>query len=723
MAKKKITGLQIAIDAGGTMTDSFLTDRDGAFVVGKALTNAADESRSYMASLDDAGSFWNMSASDIHSEAILSLYSGTSMLNTLLTGQRGWKIGLLVTRGFEHDTMIERGFTWLGQGHKDKLHMCLHEHTRELVHPNNVKPITGRMCGGSYWLEAHLEAGIELIPMIEDEVRQAIEELLDDGVQSIGIVFLFSFNNPVHEKRAAEIAEEIIKQRGLNVPVVISSDICPLMKENQRLQSVMIQCYAAESTREQLEKVEKAAKDQGYKYDLLTMLAYGGATNIRYPRLYEAVVSGPVGGILGARVMGERLGISNLVCCDMGGTSFDIGVITNGTIQINREPDFAHRRLALPMIALDAVGTGTGTVIRVDPKTKRIELGPDSAGSDVGTCFRYPEVTIGDIDVVNGYLDPDYFLGGTVKLDLKKAKEALQEFVADPLGIKDVHEAGSAILDILHSNSRDTIYGTLVAKGQNPADYTLLYYGGGSPLHMWGFSEGINFKGIITVPWAAAFSAFGNACAPYKHRYQKSVLIGIPAGASPESKVESGKSYNDAFRELEEKAYEEFKQEGIDRKQVTFVYGAFVRYIGQAFSFDTYPLPVSRIMKAEDMDSVTATFENTYAAMYSRGAQLDDAGYLFTDLFIEATVDKPVPIVQRYTLTGEKPPKKAFKGPRDVFHKGKWTKFNIWDMDTLEAGNKIDGPAIIEHPMTTAVIPPGKYMILDEFKVLWYKNQ
>lgn len=225
------------------------------------------------------------------------------------------------------------------------------------------------------------------------------------------------------------------------------------------------------------------------------------------------------------------------------------------------------------------------------------------------------------------------------------------------------------------------------------------------------------------MPWAAAFSAFGNACAQYKHRYQKSLLVGVPQGIPAEAKVEAGQAINDAYCELEEKAYTEFENEGFDRKKVNIMYGANMRFMGQLYSFEAYPLPVSRIVTEKDMDSIIDTFEKVYGLMYPVGARFSEVGYFFTEVFIEATADKPVPKIAQYNLKGKEPPAKALKNKRDVFHKGKWTKFNIWEMDLLEAGNRIDGPATIEHPMTTIVIPPGKYMEFDQFKVLWYKNQ
>ncbi|MFC1945081.1 hydantoinase/oxoprolinase N-terminal domain-containing protein, partial [Chloroflexota bacterium] len=288
----------IALDAGGTMTDTFLVDAEGKFTLGKALTNHEDESISYLASVADAAGYIGTTSSELHKSAISSTYTGTTMLNVLLT-QSGSKVGLLITKGFAHMPIMERGLTWLGQSYEDKLHQQLHEHTPWLVQPQHVKEVTERVSVGSYYMAHHYMPGQVVIPMIEEEVRLGVEELLDEGVESIGILFLGSYVNPMHEMKAAEIAREIVNRRGLDIPVVASHEICPLARENERLKTLLIQCYVAKIGLKQLLLVEEAAKSDGYGHDLLTLLSYGAAANIRYPKLVEAVISGPVGGLLG----------------------------------------------------------------------------------------------------------------------------------------------------------------------------------------------------------------------------------------------------------------------------------------------------------------------------------------------------------------------------------------------------------------------------------------
>jgi len=717
MAEKRYL---LALDAGGTMTDTFLVDEEGRFVLGKHLTNKENEAVSYLGSVADAASYWGASSTDIHKMAVSCTYTGTTMLNILLT-RRGSKVGLLITRGFAHLPILERALTWLGQEFEDVLHQQLHEHTPWIVQPEHIKEVTERISCGSFYMEHHYKPGQLVIDLVEEDVVKGVNELLDERVEAIGILTLASYANPEHEMRIAEIARDIVKGRGLHVLVVASHEICPVMNETDRLKTLLLQCYMAEVGRRQLFAVEEAAKKDGYPYELLTLLAYGAAANIRYPKLVEAIVSGPVGGLLGGKVIADLLGQPNVICCDLGGTTFDAGLIAAGLIPVKKQPDFAGHQLRLPMVAIDSIGAGTGTVIHVDEATKRITLGPESAGSDVGTSYIYPDITIGDIDLILGYLNPDYFLGGKVKLNKERALEMLQERLAKPLG-QDVYEISSRVLDLLHSEMCDHISAMMLSKGLNPAEFTLMAYGGSGPLHVWGLERVLTLGKVMMVPWAAAFSAFGCAAAEYFHRYEKAVTFFEAPEMEEGARIYMGMVLSEVWQELEERAYEEMEAEGIPRKEVRFRHWISARYIGQLSTWEA-PVEKGRVESIEDFYKVIDSFERVYTTIYPVAARFPDTGYQITEVSVEAIADKIRPVIPKYALKDKKPPKEAYKGRRDAYMDGKWLPFDLWEMDLLEAGNRIDGPAIIEHTMTTLVIPPENYVEFDEHKFIWYRRK
>ncbi len=707
----------LALDAGGTMTDAILVLPDGSFTVGKSITRKDDEPRSYRDSVADAAQSIGMSSEAVHAACGADIYCGTGMLNTVLTGQ-GRRVGLLVTRGFEDITVMEGGLTYLGQSQAEALHQQLHRHTVPLVDPGDVVGVSERIGGGCYQGNIHLPAGHALIPLNEEHVREGARTLIERGVEVIGILFVYSFVNPEHEHRAKEIVEEVLAESGRSLPVVCSADVAPVAKENNRLKSLLFQCFAAEQVRESLLSVETEAKGRGYAGRLLTLLSYGGAVNMEYPRLYETMISGPIGGLIGAQFIAEKLELDNLVTADMGGTSFDVGLLIDRRMGITKSADIAGHRLALPMVEIDSVGSGAGSVVSVD-EYKRLHVGPDSAGAKVGICYEFDRLTVTDINVALGYVDPDYFLGGHVKLDRERALAALEECVAKPLDL-DVYQAGAGVLDIVNAEMGDLLRTMVASKGYDTREFTMLYYGGAGPVHMWGFAEGIDFADVITLPWAAGFSAFGAACAEYMHRYDRGSRMLLPNGMSDEASAAAAREIDGTWRELEDEAREEMAREEVDTSKVTFRYGVSARYIGQLESFETR-LDFGEMKSRADIDRMIAAFETMYRKLYPEGARFPDAGYSLTAIHLEAIAPKPQPILRELPLEGATPKDSAYVGTREVYHRGAFTPFRVYEMQELAAGNTVEGPAIIRDPMTTVVVPPGKRMELDAYRILHYR--
>lgn len=699
------------------MTDAILVKPDGSFTVGKSISRREDEPRSYRESVTDAAHNLGLTPEEVHGQCAADIYCGTGMLNTVLTGN-GRKVGLLVTRGFEDITVMEGGLTYLGQSQNETLHQQLHRHTRALVDPKNVYGISERLTGGCYQGNIHLPPGHALIPLNERQVVAAVQRMIDNGTEVIGILFLYSFVDPRHEHQAKAIAERVCAERGARIPVVCSADVAPVSKENNRLKSLLFQCFAAELVRGSLLSVEEQARHYGYQGRLLTLLSYGGAVNVEYPRLYETMISGPIGGLLGAQFIGEKLGIPNIVTADMGGTSFDVGLLVDGRIGITKSADIAGHRLALQMVELDSVGSGAGSVVWVD-EYKRLHVGPDSAGAKVGRCLNFDRLTVTDINVVLGYVDPDYFLGGQVRLDRDAALRALDEAVARPLGL-NVYEAGAGVLDIVNTQMNDLLRTMIASKGYDTHDFTLLYYGGAGPVHMYGFAEGIEFADVITMPWAAGFSAFGAACAEYMHRYDRGLRVLIPNGMPDDELTGVAAQIRAAWVELEREARDEMAREGVDPDAVTFRYGMAARYIGQLESFDTQ-LANGEMHGAADIERMIDAFEAMYTKVYPDGARFPDAGYSVTAVHLEAVAPKPQPVLAEHPLSPPTPCAEAFVGSRDVYHAGVWTLFSVYEMAQLQAGNVVEGPAIIRDPMTTVVIPPGRSIRFDKYRMLHYK--
>lgn len=707
----------LATDAGGTMTDAFAVTEDGTFSIGKALTDKGDESSSYVEGYQNVADNWGITLEELHQRSVGNIYTGTLYLNTLLE-RKGLKVGLVVTKGQESMYIHERGHSWLGLEWEEVLHHKLHHHTGgDMFRLDNslVRGVAERVASGSYFMLA--EPGQVKVPLNEDEARQAIDDVLDQGVEAIGVTFLFSYLNPSHEQRVREIAQETMAERGIDIPVVLSSDIAPVMKEVQRMKSVLMEAAGGPIVREMLGKVERAANDGGYRGTLATMASFGSIVDIRHPRMYETILSGPTGGLIGAKTVAEVLGERHVLTADIGGTSFDVGMVQDQQISLRKEPDFAGHRLALQMVAIDSIGSGAGSEVHVDPKFKHIRLGPESAGSDVGRCLKHPQVTVSDCNVVLGYLDPDNFLGGDIPLDRDRAEQAVREGVAEPLGLP-LEEAANGVLDVLHANLNHHLLTMLKSRGANPGEWTMFMFGGAGPLHMHGID--VPFANVRTFPFAAAFSAFGVACADYAKRFNLGSSYIIPPGADEDMKSAVAKAMSEAFDALEEQGTSELSNEGqLQPREVH--YGASMRYLGVlevleiTFSFGP-------VRSAADLDRAIVEFEERYREIYGAGAALPESGFFISEVFVHAIADKARPQFTEYELCDERPDDLSRKGERQVYFAGQWMPTTIYDMDSMRAGNVVRGPAIIEHPMTTLIVPPKGSAHFDSYRFIEFKR-
>jgi acetone carboxylase beta subunit len=704
--------LVLGIDAGGTMTDTFIVDEAGEFTVGKAATTPSDESVGFLESAADAMSYWQTDHRSVYPQLEVALYSGTTMLNTLLT-RRGKKVGLVTTAGFEDDILMGRGMqSWTGYSYSDRIHAVTHVHPAALLERRHVYGVTERVD----------MSGEAVIPLYEHEVKAAAEALAADGVEAIVVHFLYSYLNPAHERRAEEIIQQSLSQLGRKVPVYLGSNLRPVIRENSRLNAALIEAYAVSPVREQLLKVEESIQSRGYRYSLQTLLAYGGLCNIRYPRLHETLISGPVGGVMGARYISALTGMENIIVTDLGGTSFDIGTITRGYVPVDAEPVLARFKLNLPTIAMESIGAGAGSYVTVDPVTKKVQIGPGSAGSTPGpVCFEKGGkiATITDCDLLLGYLNPDYFLGGKQKLNKQAALEAVKEQVTNVIGV-DVYTGAEAIVRMNEREARDAIRAVASARGLDTSQYYLFGYGGAGPLHVAGYSEGLDFRGVLTFHFAAAFSAFGATTADYEHRYSRSVPLALPAGAEPSAKLAVAEAVNRTWEEMEQAARAEMSTEIARSQKIKFTHLAMIRYGGQLSDLEVIS-PLARLRSARDIDRLIADWEELYSKINSRVARYEQAGYQIFELGLLASVEKVKPRIERQPLGRAEPDEKARKGIRNMYWKGRWTPATLWEMELLRPGNRIKGPAIIEHPATTLIVPEGKRIETDEYNFFWLK--
>jgi N-methylhydantoinase A/acetone carboxylase beta subunit len=698
----------LGIDAGGTMTDTFLIDDNGDFVVGKAQTTPQDESIGFINSAHDAMRYWGLTVQEGFPELRTGIYSGTAMLNRLLE-RKGRRVGVLVSGGMEDYLRMERGIqTYLGYSFSDRVHLVTHHHNEPIVPRERIFGIRGRID----------VFGRQAIPLYEQEVRDAVEKLLDMKVESIVVNFLFSYKNGAHEQKAGEIAREAMARRKLSLPIYLSSELYPTRQDFPRLNTTLMEAYAAEPSRESLQKVRQKTKDAGGHFDLRVMASHGGTISMDAKELARTLVSGPIGGVIGSRYLGERLGVRNIACTDIGGTSFDIALVTEGEFAITTNPDIGRFLLNMPLVKIDSIGAGTGSFVRVNPTSNRIEIGPDSAGYRVGMCW--PEsgldtVSITDCNVVLGYINPDFFLGGDIKLDRQRAIDSVQKQVADKLGI-DVYRAAAGVVELFEDSLKNALLGQILGKGYGPESYTLLSYGGGGPLHVGGYTHGLAFEDILVPAWAPGFSAFGCACGDYEYRYDRTLDLPLLPTMDAPARRTTATAITEAWKTLADQVAVEFAKSGVKREEIQFKPAVRMLYYGQLNALEILS-PLIELKSEDDLQPLIDGFEAVYGRIYGNSARTPQFGYLISGVVMSGSVPVDKPALPNEPEAGEKVDAAALKSKRQLYYRGAWHEAAILDLERIKAGNVVHGPAVIEAPASTMVVPPGRSARLDRHRI------
>ena len=700
----------LSIDAGGTMTDTFLMNSDGEFTVGKAKTTPADESRGFIKSSRDALEDWNLSVEEGFPGLVSTVYSGTAMLNRLVERESEVDVGILITGGMEDTLRMGRGRqSYTGYSYSDRLHVNTHKHPEPLIPRNQIRGVRERVD----------VKGNTLVPLYEDDVREGVSDLLDQGVDHIVVMYLHSYKNGAHERRTREIAEEMIDEREADATVMLSSEYYPTLKESERLNTVAAEAFAAEPSREQLTNIQQSVDDQGGSVGVRVMASHGGTIDIHANELARTLISGPIGGMIGANYFGEKLDYENLVCTDIGGTSFDMGIIIDNDWQIDYSPEMARLLLSLPMVNMESVGAGTGSYVRVNPTFDKIELGPESAGDQVGVSAVETDVetvTVTDCHVAMGWINPENFLGGDMPIDRDVAEREIKEQIADPLDM-GVYEAAQGVIDILESKLRNDLEAVVTGEGYAPSNFTCLSYGGGGPVHTAGYTKNLGFDEVLIPEWAAGFSAFGCGAADYEYRYDQTTSIDIDADLSMSEAAETaGAELTEVWKSLEQKVEDEFENSNIGRSEIEFQYNILGQYQGQLNSIDIES-PVSRVDTPETLERLLDTFEAEYRRTYSEEARSPELGHTVTQASVRGVRDVVKPEIPTEEPQGPEPPEAARKGTREAYWDGEWKETAVYNLNALQPGNEVDGPAILEGAATTYALPPECESYLDEHRV------
>ena len=604
----------------------------------------------------------------------------------------GAKTGLITTAGFEDTILIMRirGKT-AGLSEEAIKHHVIYRKPKPLIPKALIRGVQERV---DY-------KGEKITPLNRDSVIEAVRFLADSGVEAIAVALLWAQANPSHEQEIKKIINEIYP----DLYVSISSDLVPLLGEYERTSTTALNAYLSPLVSRYLRQLGDKLGRAGYRRLPLIAQSNGGCLRLEdaVGRPVGMIDSGPAAGIIGAKYLADLMGYDDVITTDMGGTSFDVGLIYRGAPENAPETVMAQYCVSIPVIAVDSIGAGGGSIAWIEPVTNLLKVGPSSAGADPGpACYDTggTEPTVTDADLVLGYLNPDYFLGGKIKLCREKAIHAIKTKIAEPLGM-DVTQAAAAICDIVNSHMSDLIRNVTVGRGYDPRQCVLFAYGGAGPLHASAYAR--EALSTIVPVTASVHSAMGALASDVLHTYQLSVPMKVPADPD---------RFNSVFASMKTKAIDDLKKDGFKEEDTVIACFVDIRYVRQLHEVTT-PCP-SGSLSLEDLEKVFAAFETLYERRYGKESAYREAGMEIITFRMEARGRIAKPKLIRHELNSHDP-SVALKTKRQVFLHGKSINMDIYDFSKLRAGNVVDGPGIIETPVTTMLIDSDQTARLDEW--------
>lgn len=696
----------VSVDIGGTYTDCYVI-HNGKTAQGKDLTTRYNLSVGFMRAIQGCAEALGISSARLLEETDLIRYATTLAMNSLIE-RTGPKLGLITTAGQEDTIFIGRG-----SQHYDALPVELAKNFKRLNRPEPLIP-RGMVVGIRERIDY---AGKVVVPLRREEVQEKLQYLVDKGATGFVVSLLWCFVNPVHEQMVRDIIKEEYPDVYLgSQPILLSSEVMPKKDEYQRTMSTILTAYLHRAMAEELTTLGDELKDSGYKKSLFLVHNTGGIAPLYETTSIKTYNAGPVGGLVGAQLLGSLYNYNNVIATDMGGTSFDIGLVADGEVRFyGFVPLIDWWRVGLTMIETKSIGAGGGSVAWVNELLGNVlQVGPQSAGSMPGpACFDFggEEPTVTDADVVLGYVNPDYYLGGKVMLNKERAAEAIREKIAKPLGLS-VEEAAWAIKRIVDGNMGNEIFKEVHLRGYDPRDFLLLAFGGAGATHCCGYGEFVGVKKMVVPYQASVFSAYGIALMDVVQIYEASQYLRL-YDTRKGSYLDMYDTFNRPVKRLQQKALSDLAKEGYKPESIVFSLELEMRY-GQQRNTTKVLSPRVWIQSEKDLRAIEEAFTKAYNQTYSAASAFPEGGVEVISFCLRATVPMPKPPGRVFPFVGVDS-QKALKGMRSVYwgEQG-YVKTRIYDRQSLANGNAVEGPAIVEDVDTTYVLPQGFQLTIDD---------
>jgi N-methylhydantoinase A len=680
---------RVGIDIGGTFTDLVLIDDEtGEQAVGKILTTPDDPSEAV-----EEGLYELLEREDVEAERLKTVVHGTTLVTNALIERKGTTTALLTTEGFRDAIAI-------GTEHRYDMYDVFIEKPEPLV-PRSLR----------YGVrERSLDDGSVMVELDEEQVRSIATELKEREVGAVAVSFLHGFRNPAHEQRVGEILAEEAPE----ITVSLSSEVSPEIREYERTSTTVCNVYVRPLVERYLQRLEERLRKLGVEGSLYIMLSNGGTASVetasRFPiRLLE---SGPAAGALAAAFYGRESGFTEVLSFDMGGTTAKSCVVEDGEPLTSNEFEVARiyrfkKGSGLPVktsvIEMIEVGAGGGSIAHVDA-LGLLKVGPDSAGAEPGpVCYGLggSEPTVTDADLILGYLDPDFFLGGRMELDREGASRAIEQKIASQLGL-DTVEAAWGIHQVVNENMANAARVHVIERGKDPRAYPLFAFGGAGPVHANRVARALGVPGFIAPLGAGAASAFGFLCAPLAFDFKRSLY-----GRLDEL---DWSEVNRALEEMEGEGRDLLRASGVSDAEIQVRRLGEMRYAGQGHEV-TVELPDGEL-GPDDADRLTALYHEEYRRLYGR----EGPDVPLETLTWRLEVVSPRPQIQLDAGNlGPRTLSEAHKGKREIYlpeHED-FRDVPVYDRYRLDPGVVFEGPAVVEERESTVVLGPDTEVEID----------
>ncbi|MGH7824006.1 MAG: hydantoinase/oxoprolinase family protein [Candidatus Binatia bacterium] len=676
---------RVTVDTGGTFSDFvFFNEDSGAITITKVPSTPKEPFQAVLNGVKE------LIDQGVPAKHISFFCHGTTVGTNTLLEEKGARTGLLVTHGFRgiYEVMEQT------RGYGPATYDLFFEKPKLLAPPYYTEEIPERVDFRGHALK----------PIDVEASLQAVRSLKKKGVQSVAVCFLFSFLNPAHELKIKELFAKEFPEATLS----LSYEVLPQIREFYRMSTTVINAYIAPVMASYLSRLEGRLNEIGVDTPkLYIMQSNGGVSTFdgsaRKP--VATVLSGPAGGVIASMGTCERIGIQNIITFDMGGTSCDVALIHQGNPVITTQGRISQRPISLPMLDIHTVSAGGGTIARVDA-VGGLHVGPDSAGADPGpVCYNRggQEITVTDANLVTGVLDPNYFLGGRMKLDKAKAERSLEERIAKPLGLS-LLEAADGVLDIINVKMEEAIKAVSSQRGYDIRDFTLVAFGGGGPMHAGRIALDLGIPSVLIPLTPGVHSALGLLMSDVKHDYVRSKLAGLDELNLNE--------VNSLFDQLIEQAKGDLRAEGFKDDEMKIEPFLDLRYAGQGYEL-TVPCTMPPLKKP-DLNLMRQRFDTQHEQASGHKAETEPVELVSLRLISYGLV--PQAKLSPAKVTGRKVGA-AKTGERKVYFGKRHGSLNcqIYTRDLFEPGHRLAGPAIIEQLDTTTVIQPGQEATVDEY--------